>query len=79
MRYLRNGNLLKSRVSEICVKRIRVNYGVGVWLKIHSFNKFAKKYCGMGIKIWIIVKKCVPYTLSFVVTKLSGISSYKNK
>ena len=27
---MRNGNLLKSRVSEICVKRIRVNQGVGV-------------------------------------------------
>ena len=25
-----NGNLLKSRDSEICVKRIRVNQGVGV-------------------------------------------------
>ena len=28
---VRNGNLLKSRVSEICVKRIRVNQGVGVY------------------------------------------------
>ena len=27
---MRNGNLLKSRVSEIRVKRIRVNQGVGV-------------------------------------------------
>ena len=27
---MRNGNLLKSRVSEICVKRIRVNQGLGV-------------------------------------------------
>ena len=27
--YVRTGNLLKSRVSEICVKRIRVNEGVG--------------------------------------------------
>ena len=27
---VRNGNLLKSRVSEICVKRICVNHGVGV-------------------------------------------------
>ena len=27
---VRNGNLLKSRVSEIRVKRIRVNQGVGV-------------------------------------------------
>ena len=26
---MRNGNLLKSRVSEICVKRICVNQGVG--------------------------------------------------
>ena len=26
----RNGNLLKSCVSEICVKQIRVNQGVGV-------------------------------------------------
>ena len=26
----RNGNLLKNRVSEICVKRIRVNQGLGV-------------------------------------------------
>ena len=29
-REVRNGNLLKSRVSEIRVKRIRVNQGVGV-------------------------------------------------
>ena len=28
---MRNGNLLKSRVSEIRVKRIRVNQGVGVF------------------------------------------------
>ena len=27
---MRNGNLLKSRVSEICVKQIRLNQGVGV-------------------------------------------------
>ena len=27
---VRNGNVLKSRVSEICEKRIRVNQGVGV-------------------------------------------------
>ena len=27
---MRNGNLLKSRVNEICVKRIHVNQGVGV-------------------------------------------------
>ena len=27
---MRNGNLLKSCVSEICVKQIRVNQGVGV-------------------------------------------------
>ena len=26
---MRTGNLLKSRVSEICVKRIRVNQGAG--------------------------------------------------
>ena len=32
---MRNGNLLKSHVSEICVKRIRVNQGVGV----HTKNK----------------------------------------
>ena len=30
---MRNGNLLKSRVSEIRVKRIRVNQGVGVITK----------------------------------------------
>ncbi len=30
MCYVRNGNLLKSHVSEIRVKRIRVNQGVGV-------------------------------------------------
>ena len=30
MCYVRNGNLLKSRVSEIHVKRIGVNEGVGV-------------------------------------------------
>ena len=28
--YVRNGNVLKSRVSEICVKQIRINQGVGV-------------------------------------------------
>ena len=28
---MRNGNLLKSRVSEIRVKQIRVNQGVGVY------------------------------------------------
>ena len=27
---VRNGNFLKMRVSEICVKRIRVNQGLGV-------------------------------------------------
>ena len=27
---MRNGNFLKRRVSEICVKRIRVNQGLGV-------------------------------------------------
>ena len=27
---MRNGNVLKSRVSEICIKRIHVNQGVGV-------------------------------------------------
>ena len=30
---MRNWNVLKSRVSEICVKRISINPGVGVVLK----------------------------------------------
>ena len=29
--YVRNGNLLESHDSEICVKQIRVNQGVGVY------------------------------------------------
>ena len=41
---MRNGNLLKSRVSEIHVKRIRVNQGVGVFVKVHdSLSSFYEK------------------------------------
>ena len=32
MCYVRNGNLLKSRVSDIRVKRIRINQGIGVFV-----------------------------------------------
>ena len=41
---MRNGNFLKMHVSEICVKRIRVNQGLGVvilhifWRWLHSEN-----------------------------------------
>ena len=43
---VRNGNLLKSRISEICVKRIRVNQGVGV-------SKCLKKHCsGLLQELW---------------------------
>ena len=36
---MRNGNLLKSRVSEIRVKRIRVNQGVGVvYFLVYSYT-----------------------------------------
>ena len=45
---MRNGNLLQSRVSEICVKRIRFNQGVGVlkYISAHgnSFNLPEHKY-----------------------------------
>ena len=37
---MRNGNLLKSRVSEIRVKRIRVNQGVGVLFLIEKNLRF---------------------------------------
>ena len=36
---VRNGNLLKSRVSEIRVKRIRINQGVGVLSLLSYANK----------------------------------------
>ena len=35
---MRNGNLLKSRVSEVCVKRIRVKQGVGVLYHLVPYN-----------------------------------------
>ena len=35
---VRNGNFLKMRVSEICVKRIRVNQGVGANGKLVTGN-----------------------------------------
>ena len=37
---MRNGNLLKSRVSEIPLKRIRVNQGVGVCLLDDDTKRF---------------------------------------
>ena len=38
---MRNGNLLKSRVSENCIKQIRVNQGVGV-LELKIYIKIEK-------------------------------------
>ena len=36
---IRNGNLLKSRVSEICLKQIPINQGVGVYVdKLFSIS-----------------------------------------
>ena len=43
--YVRNGNLLKSRVSEICVKRIRVNQGVGVL----ALQEYDWRHCSQGL------------------------------
>ena len=41
---MRNGNLLKSRVSEIRVKRIHVHQGVGVLLaEFQTFDSFLNK------------------------------------
>ena len=48
-----NGNLLKSRVSEICVKRIRVNQGVGVMSQLyapHFPTFFANNLFGMTLQ-----------------------------
>ena len=42
--YVRNGNLLKSHVSKIHVKRICVNQGVGVILKILESLRSCKLY-----------------------------------
>ena len=36
---MKNGNLLENRVSEICVKQIRVNQGVGVIIFFSSAQK----------------------------------------
>ena len=44
---VRNGNLLKSPVSEIHVKRIRINQGVGVYILsycLHTFKMFIQKW-----------------------------------
>ena len=37
---VRNGNLLKSRVSEICIKRIGINQGVGVFCKFDFYSMY---------------------------------------
>ena len=51
---MRNGNLLKSRVSEICIKRICLNQGVGVTFNFnsrrHSFYKFLKTDHVQGLR-----------------------------
>ena len=38
MSYMRNGNLLKSCVSEICVKQIHVNQEIDVCIMLTFFN-----------------------------------------
>ena len=45
---MRNGNLLKSLVGEICVKQICVNQGAGVFFRIDIVKKMkdSKNICG---------------------------------
>ena len=47
--YMRDGNLLKMCVSEICVKRISVNQGLGVKCEYNLFKW----------KIWMLHNKMV--------------------
>ena len=50
---MRNGNLLKSRVSEICVKRIRVNQGVGV---LHFRNYFTQLWSPSMEQVFALIR-----------------------
>ena len=45
---MRNGNFLKERVSEIRVKRIRVNQGLGV-LGMYNFDSTKDKFVPLVI------------------------------
>ena len=45
---MRNGNFLKKRVSEIRVKRIRVNQGLGV-LGMYNFDSTKDKFVPLVI------------------------------
>ena len=52
---MRNGNFLKMRVSEICVKRIRVNQGVGVHMQSvmkHIFKNLKKSKSNQHSRTW---------------------------
>ena len=56
---MRNGNLLKSRVSEIWVKRIRVNQGIGVSRINILLRSGIKKYFEIspGTKLFLLLYK----------------------
>ena len=49
---MRNGNVLKMRVSEIRVKQIRVNQGLGVFA-IHSSSRHEKRFRIMEIFFYL--------------------------
>ena len=46
---VRNGNLLKSRVSEIHVNRISINRGVGVYCQLGGFFGSVRSQSGMHL------------------------------